>query len=70
MLLDPGALIVAMRSDKKTRDGSPRFVLVEELGTVRWDSGAVYVVLLSLCCLVLGRMLDRERIEVLREERS
>ncbi len=45
-------------------------VRLELLGTVRWDSGAVYVVLLSLCCLVLGRMLDRERIEVLREERS
>ena len=37
VLLDPGALIVAMRSDKKTRDGSPQFVLIEELGTVRWD---------------------------------
>ena len=45
-------------------------VRLELLGTVRWDKGAVFVVLLSLCCLVLGRMLDRERIEILREEAS
>lgn len=43
-------------------------VRLELLGSVTWGDGAVYIVLLSLCCLVLGRMLDRERIEILREE--
>ena len=43
-------------------------VRLELLGTVIWGDGAVYIVLLSLCCLVLGRMLDRERIDILREE--
>lgn len=45
-------------------------VRLELLGNVYWGNGAVFVVLLSLCCLILGRMLDRERIEVLREDLS
>ncbi len=45
-------------------------VRLDLLGTVTWGNGSVFVVLLSLCCLILGRMLDRERIEVLREELS
>lgn len=43
-------------------------VRLELLGTVTWGDGAVYIVLLSLCCLALGRILDRERIDILREE--
>ena len=36
------------------------------LGSVSWDDGAFFIVLLSLCCLALGRMVDRERIDVFR----
>ncbi len=43
-------------------------VRLELLGTVTWGDGTVYIVLLSLCCLALGRILDRERIDILREE--
>lgn len=43
-------------------------VRLDLLGTVTWEHGALFIVLLSACCLVLGRVLDRERIEVLREE--
>ncbi|MFZ4482886.1 MAG: paraquat-inducible protein A [Chthoniobacterales bacterium] len=45
-------------------------VRLDLLGTVTWGNGAVFVVLLALCCLLLGRMLDRERIDMLREELS
>lgn len=45
-------------------------VRLELLGTVYWGHGALYAMMLSLCCLVLGRMLDRERIETLREDLS
>ncbi len=45
-------------------------VRLDLLGAVTWGNGAVFVVLLSLCCLILGRMLDRERIDVLREDLS
>ncbi|MBU3666480.1 MAG: paraquat-inducible protein A [Chthoniobacterales bacterium] len=43
-------------------------VRLDLLGTVTWEHGALFIVLLSACCLVLGRVLDRERIEVLRGE--
>lgn len=37
LILDPGALIVAMKSDKKAREGRVRFVLVEQLGVIQRD---------------------------------
>jgi paraquat-inducible protein A len=45
-------------------------VRLDLLGTVDWDKGAVFVVLLSVCCLILGRMIDRPRIEIILEEFS
>jgi len=43
-------------------------VRLKLLGTVSWDKGAFFVLLLSLCCLALGRMVDRPRIEMILEE--
>lgn len=43
-------------------------VRLELLGNVTWGDGAVYILLLSLCCLALGRIMDRERIDILRGE--
>lgn len=43
-------------------------VRLDLLGTVSWEHGALFIVLLSACCLALDRILDRERIEVLRED--
>ena len=45
-------------------------VRLDLLGKVDWDSGVIFVVLLSLCCLLLGRMVDRPRIEMILEELS
>jgi paraquat-inducible protein A len=43
-------------------------VRLDLLGTVAWDNGVVFVVLLSLCCLLLRRIIDRPRIELILEE--
>lgn len=40
-------------------------VRLELLGKVTWHAGVVFALLLSVCCLVLTQMFDRERIEVL-----
>ncbi len=43
-------------------------VRLELMGRVVWQSGALYALLLSVCCLVLGRIFPRERVEILLEE--